>query len=63
MKRGVDKDKIIVGKPINKQDAMNTGWMDLNILGDAFVRAYNEQNWCSGVMFWQYVSDLNGEGV
>lgn len=63
VKRGVDRNKIVVGKPVLKTDAMNTGWMDLSMLGDVFVKAYKEQNWCTGVMFWQYASDLNGEGV
>lgn len=42
---------------------MNTGWMNHNKLGEAFIRAYNELNWCTGVMFWQYVSDINGQGI
>lgn len=37
--------------------------MDLSALGEATTRAYNEIQWYGGVMFWQYPSDLTGDGI
>jgi chitinase len=58
--RGIPSNKLIVGKPVKKTDASNTGWMDITILGEAVSRAYSELNWYGGVMFWQFNSDSNG---
>lgn len=63
IKRGVPGKKLVVGKPVTPSDATNSGWMELSVLGEASTRAYNEMEWYAGVMFWQYPSDLTGEGI
>lgn len=62
--RGVPAKKIIVGKPVTSLDA-GSGWMDLTILGDASLKAYNDPSlkWYGGIMLWQYASDINGTGI
>eukprot|EP00919_Chromeraceae_sp_WS-2016_P023286 GHVR01055355.1.p1 GENE.GHVR01055355.1~~GHVR01055355.1.p1 ORF type:complete len:169 (+),score=14.26 GHVR01055355.1:532-1038(+) len=60
---GVPSEKIVVGKPVTKEDVFNTGLMDLNKLGEAVTKAYKELGWYAGVMFWQYSSDINGTAI
>ena len=61
--RGVPAKKIVVGKPVLKTDAYNTGHMDLLALGNATSKAYTDLKWYWGVMLWQYSSDLSGVGI
>lgn len=61
--KGVPLNKIIVGKPVNQNDATNTGWMNHSTLAEAVKRAYEEGKWSGGVMFWQYSSDMNGTAI
>eukprot|EP00919_Chromeraceae_sp_WS-2016_P023289 GHVR01055359.1.p1 GENE.GHVR01055359.1~~GHVR01055359.1.p1 ORF type:complete len:166 (+),score=16.54 GHVR01055359.1:1497-1994(+) len=61
--KGVPSEKIVVGKPVTQANVMNTGLMDLDRLGEAVTRAYNELGWYGGVMFWQYSSDISGTGI
>jgi len=62
-KRGVNINKIVVGKPCLQKDAVNTGWMDLNTLKNSINRAHKEGGWSAGVMFWQFSSDKNGKAI
>ena len=63
MNRGIPARKIVVGKPVTSNDATNSGWMDLTILGDGALKAYTELKWYGGIMLWQYASDLSGAGI
>ena len=63
IQKGIHKEKIVIGKPVSKSDASNTGTVDPRDLGDWVARAYKEIGWFSGVMFWQYISDLNGKAI
>ena len=38
--RGIPSKKIIIGKPVTPSDAVNTGWMDLGVLGESVSKAY-----------------------
>lgn len=44
--------KVVVGKPVLESNSLNTGWMDLDILGNAMNRAYKEMRWFGGIMLW-----------
>jgi len=54
---------LVVGKPCLSSDASNTGYMEKGALAAAFKRAYDELGYYSGVSYWQYFSDLNGDSV
>jgi chitinase len=58
--RGVQKEKVVVGKPATVAAAYNTGYMAPSALGAAVDRAYSELGWSSGVMIWQYGLDTDG---
>lgn len=61
--RKIPRNMLVVGKPVTPGDASNTGWMDLTVFGNAVTRAYKEEHFYAGVMFWQYSSDKTGAGV
>ncbi len=63
IKRGVPANKLVVGKPVTPSDAMNSGWMNIDSLGEAISKGYDELKWYAGVMFWQYFSDPTGDGI
>lgn len=63
MNRGIPARKIVVGKPVTSNDATNSGWMDLTILGDGALKAYRELKWYGGIMLWQYALDPSGAGI
>jgi hypothetical protein len=54
-------EKIVVGKPATRPDAMNTGFVEAEDLGEWIARAYEDLGWFAGVMYWQYISDSKGE--
>lgn len=56
---GVPAEKLVVGKPATTGDG-NNGWMSGVSLSDAFVANYHYNGWKTGVMFWQFSSDING---
>ena len=43
--KGIDKDKIIIGKPVTTGDASNTGWISASDLGTWSARANKEFGW------------------
>lgn len=49
--------KIVVGKPATPSDAYNTGHMEASVLNNAIVKAYKDNSWKTGVMYWQFSSD------
>ena len=57
--RGVPSEKIVVGKPALPIDA-NNGYVDPADLGNWAVQAYRDFGWSAGIMYWQYISDLDG---
>ena len=58
--RGVPSDKIVIGKPATPADAANTGYVSPQDLGLWGVQGFNQFQWKTGYMFWQYKSDING---
>lgn len=63
IKRKVKSKKIVVGKPVTKADAANTGTVDSNDLGKWAGQAYKDFQWYGGIMYWQYVSDVGGKYI
>lgn len=45
-------DKILLGKPVLKSDATNTGWVSATDLHDWAAKAATEINWTAGLMDW-----------
>jgi chitinase len=60
MEKNIPGDKLVIGKPVQKADAMNTGWVQPSILGRMIARGQKELKWHGGVMLWQYSSDQGG---
>jgi chitinase len=56
---GVPASKIVLGKPAIKQDA-HSGYMDAATLNAAIVANFPYNGWNTGLMYWQYVDDLDG---
>lgn len=56
---GVSGSKIVIGKPATTIDATN-GWMPADALNAAITQNYAFNGWNTGLMFWQYSSDLTG---
>ena len=56
---GVEMERLVVGKPVLRSDAANTGWMSASDLQSAIVKAKAELNWNAGIMTWQYSSDAD----
>lgn len=61
--RGIPAKKIVVGKPVTGADAANTGLVNHDDLGKWAGQAYQEKKWYAGIMYWQYVSDVNGNAI
>ena len=57
----VPVNKIILGKPITKEDAINSGFMELPILVKAMRQAQHQHIEFGGVMGWKVDSDRNSE--
>jgi hypothetical protein len=49
----------VIGKPATGGDA-NNGWMSGADINSAIAANYPYNGWKTGIMFWQYSSDLNG---
>ena len=60
IKKGIPKEKIVVGKPATRADVMNSGYVTSTSLGQWTSRAYDDFCWYTGVMFWQYKNDDRG---
>ena len=56
---GVPKEKIVLGKPATTADG-NNGWMSAADLNKAIKDNYAYNGWKTGIMFWQFTSDING---
>ena len=54
---GVALDKILVGKPVEKRDATNTGYVPAQVLAEWIREAAQHQLLPGGVMGWQFHSD------
>lgn len=48
---------------MTQADAANTGLVDHTQLGQWVSQAYTQQKWYAGIMYWQYVSDGNGDAI
>jgi chitinase len=60
IKSGIPASKIVLGKPATVGDG-NNGWMSASDLDSAISHNYPYNGWKTGVMFWQYSSDTNGD--
>lgn len=56
---GVPGSKIVIGKPASTIDA-NNGWMSAADLNAAIAKNYAYNGWKTGLMFWQFTSDITG---
>ncbi len=56
---GVPKGKIVLGKPVTTKNA-RSGWMSSTDLNNAIKANFPYNGWNTGVMFWQFKSDMNG---
>lgn len=56
---GVPSHKVILGKPAQTSDG-NNGWMSAADLNKAIVDNYAYNGWNAGIMFWQFIHDLDG---
>ena len=56
---GIPSDKVVLGKPAIKQDA-HSGLMDPATLNKAIRDNYVYNGWNAGLMYWQYIDDLDG---
>lgn len=56
-------NKLVVGKPVTPSDAGNTGYIDKTDFAAFVKQAKKTYKWDAGVMFWQFVSDVNGETI
>jgi chitinase len=56
---GVPASKVVLGKPATTADG-NNGWMSAADLNAAIKAAYAYNGWNTGIMFWQFTSDLDG---
>lgn len=56
---GVPKEKVVLGKPVTTKNA-HSGWMSSTDLNNAIKANLPYNGWNTGVMFWQFKSDLNG---
>jgi hypothetical protein len=61
--RGVPKNKIVIGKPVNGGDASNTGTMTMSDLRSTLNQGRQDYDWYTGSMFWQYSSDTSGSAI
>lgn len=52
MDAGIPKEKIVVGKPVTRQDASNTGWVSASDLHDWAAKAAVDIGWTTGLMDW-----------
>lgn len=58
--RGVPMEKIVVGKPASEAAAANTGYVPENKIGNWVSRAKTEYGFETGVMYWEYFHDADG---
>lgn len=61
--QGVPSEKLLVGKPITKQDLGapdSTGYISMNQLSAIFTKAMEKEIDFGGVMGWKIDSDING---
>jgi hypothetical protein len=56
---GIEATKIVIGKPASPGDASNS-YMVPSEINNAISSNYPYNGWKTGIMFWQYSSDLNG---
>lgn len=56
---GVPANKIVLGKPAVSKDA-HSGLMDPATLNNAIVDNFAYNGWNTGLMYWQYIHDLDG---
>ena len=61
--RGIPLNKIVVAKPITKNDLYNTGFVNQTDLGNWTLLAYQRYKWYGGVAHWQYFSDPSGASI
>ena len=58
--KGIPADKIVVGKPATIRDADSSSYIDSIALRDAIANEYASSGWKTGVMLYEFASDING---
>ena len=64
--QGIEAENIVLGKPVTKADAYNTGFVQATDLNAMLKKAKNDKSnpgWKASVMYWNYLSDLNGDKI
>eukprot|EP01117_Protostelium_nocturnum_P002103 TRINITY_DN12745_c0_g1_i1.p1 TRINITY_DN12745_c0_g1~~TRINITY_DN12745_c0_g1_i1.p1 ORF type:complete len:370 (+),score=136.48 TRINITY_DN12745_c0_g1_i1:35-1144(+) len=56
---GVEPNKIVVGKPVTRAGATNTGFMEVDLLASCLKQAVS-RGWKGGFMGWEYKLDTTG---
>ncbi|KAM0752714.1 glycoside hydrolase [Meredithblackwellia eburnea MCA 4105] len=57
---GVDKNKLVIGKPGSTKDATNGGYMQPDALAKCVAQAKKDKSWNGGLMIWQYPNQPDG---
>lgn len=60
IKAGVPREMIVIAKPAQQSDAVNTGWVGFSDFGTYCRQAGAELGWNTGIAVWQFSSDLKG---
>lgn len=61
--QGIRPEQIVLGKPVTKADAYNSGWVSSEALNKFLLQSVSDSRnggWTPNLMFWQFLSDLNG---
>jgi len=56
----------VLGKPVTKEDAFNSGYVNSLTLKSFLNQSVNDSKnpgWKPQLMFWKYLSDLNGTAI
>ncbi len=64
--QGVAPEKIVLGKPVTQADAYNTGFVssgELNLMLKKSKADTNNPGWKASVMYWNFLSDLDGKAI
>jgi len=56
---GVDANKLVIGKPITRAGATNTGFMEVDDIAKCITEA-RKKGWNAGFMGWEYKLDIEG---
>jgi len=62
-KRGVNINKIVVGKPVTQADVVNSGYVPVQSLKQYLQSGIQNSAWKGGIMGWQYADDIQSKWI